>query len=215
MLKKKIIAMLVILATALTATLIYSEQKVKFFNTNVFEMDFEKELAVVMQELEDLNYVIDDFSIEFQKDGTVDRMDFQLIGAYPDDFMHYWVKVNPKSNEYIIEGQRVEEWLHYGRQLPASEFFSTLSVLDIKKLMPTDECAWYFINSTAKQSKYAVEEKKTYLIRDNKLIEIINEQLPIEGYYLIAGGFRKISETKYVGVEEVDYFFKVISTAQD
>ncbi len=186
--KKIIIAIFVILTIALAAILIYSELKVKFFNANIFEMDFEKEWAVVL---------------------------FQLIGAYPDDFMHYWVKVNPKSNEYIIEGQRVEEWLHYGRQLPASEFFSTLSVLDIKKLMPTDECAWYFINSTAKQSKYAVEEKKTYLIRDNKLIEIINEQLPIEGYYLIAGGFRKISETDYVGVEEVDYFFKVVSTAQE
>jgi len=142
-------------------------------------------------------------------------MEFQLIGSKPDGFMHYLVKVKPNSEHYVIEGQHVKEWLQYDRQLPASDFFSALNALVIKKLITVEECAWYFIDSNADLVNYAVKEQKKYLIKGNKLIQITDEQLPIEGYYLTCGGFEKISDTKYVGVEEVDYFYEVLSTGQD
>lgn len=99
--------------------------------------------------------------------------------------------------------------------MPAVEFFSVLNNLDIKSIMSPDECVWYFINSTAKQSVYNAKELKKYFINDNKLIEITDEQLPVKGYYLTSYGFKKISENKFVGVDEVDYFFKITSTSND
>lgn len=110
--KKILLAVLAILMTALTITVIYSEKKYIPFNNNIFIMDYEKEWKAVSQELEDLNYVIEDFTMSFQKDGTLDRMEFQLIGAYLDNFMQYSVKVIPNSNQYTIKGQKLRSVLN-------------------------------------------------------------------------------------------------------
>lgn len=141
----------------------------------------------------------------------MDFMEFQLIGSKPDGFMHYLVKVKPNSDHYIIEDQMVEEWLQYDSQLPASDFFEAMNALDIEEIIPAEKCAWYFIDSNANLADYSVEKQKKYLISGDQLIEITDEQLPIKGYYLTTGGFKKVSESKTVGVEEVDYFFKLVS----
>lgn len=134
--KKVIILAFALMIIAVTAFLVYDSQKVKLLSSNVFEMNFQREWGIVQKELENVKsgYVIQDFTMMFQKDGELNFMEYQLIGRNPNEFKHYWIRVKPRTDHYLIEGKEINEWPEYERQLPAYEFFRVLNSLDINQL---------------------------------------------------------------------------------
>lgn len=183
---------------------------------NINTIDFQRDWQLIKDRLEvNDDARLEDFEIEYEVDGTIRKLKFELISNKEEGLVHYFIELLPDKQKYIIKPKKIEQWLQYDRLTTVGRFFHVLTLLNIEEVRPVGSYEWYVIKSSGELVSYAIKEYDKYIIisKDN-VKKISNDELPIKGYYISSFGMEKESEssesTSYGNKGEKDYFFDVI-----
>ncbi|WP_066639249.1 hypothetical protein [Desulfolucanica intricata] len=205
------------LLSIMVLVIVKNPGKVAISSPNLYQIDFNKDWNSIQEKL-NINpseYKIQDYNLEFEKDGSINRIQFQLIGTSKSNFIHYWINFKPTDkNTYEIKRTKIESWLQFDRLISADKFFKVMHSLNFNEMMPEGKYDWYQIDCSGELSSYGVEENQKYLITDKTIKQLSNGDLPIKGYYISVFGMAKTTGTKdvtrYEGKGYKDYFFEIV-----
>lgn len=186
--------------------------KVKAESTNLYDFDYLNDWESLSQKLQLPDDVkLEDFYAEFEADGQVKELRYKLIGQKDGSLVYYDVNLKEQNGEYMIRRTKVDQWLQYNRLVTAQRLMEVLSKLDINKLKPEGEYAWYCITSQGELIPYAIKDREKFILADSgDILTVDNEDLPITGYYISLYGMYGVNEVSYEGRGYQDYFFDII-----
>jgi hypothetical protein len=126
---------------------------------SVFTMNFQDEYELIKQELklENQNLRLEDFEVEYVKDGRITDLSWQLLGQNGNSYNLYQIRYDVGKSRYRVTNNQLEKWLQYNRLIEADYFFENLNVLDIKDMTHAKgDFSSYVIRSTGERINYAV-----------------------------------------------------------
>ncbi|MEH6957812.1 hypothetical protein [Neobacillus drentensis] len=122
-------------------------------------MNFQDEYELIKQELklENQNLRLEDFEVEYVKDGRITDLSWQLLGQNGNSYNLYQIRYDVGKSRYRVTNNQLEKWLQYNRLIEADYFFENLNVLDIKDMTHAKgDFSSYVIRSTGERINYAV-----------------------------------------------------------
>jgi len=69
---------------------------------------------------------LEDFNVNYEKDGTIRDLRYNLVGYLENDMILYRVNLLPDKQVYSITARRVDQWAQYGRLVLADTFFQAI-----------------------------------------------------------------------------------------
>jgi hypothetical protein len=202
-----------LLAYLFSAYFLNRPEKVEASSGNLYSLDLKRDWLKIEELLgiEDLR--LEDFRLEYESDGEIRDLRYQLVGFGQDDMMLYRVKFNAEEKVYSISGKKVDGWLQYERMVDARRFFDVLGNLEVKQLRPKEQHEAYMLQSDGWYMGFAIKERPKYEIVKNQLRELHDSELPVKAVSLVAYGMDKSGGSsngaKHEGREIVHYLFDV------
>lgn len=189
---------------------------------SVYTMNFQDEYELIKQELKLENEFLrlEDFGVEYVKDGRITDLSWQLLGQNGNRFDLYQIRYDIDEGRYRVTNSQPDTWLQYNRLIEAEQFFENLNVLDIKDITHVKgDFSSYVIRSTGERMNYAVENGTHFYLSNGEIQILDNEQLPVEAFYISTFAMKKtgekrndqgnITEVSFEGTEPSDYLFEV------
>jgi hypothetical protein len=189
---------------------------------SVYTMNFQDEYELVKQELklENHNLRLEDFEVDYVKDGRITDLSWQLIGHNGNSYNLYQIRYDIGKSRYRVTNSQLDTWLQYNRLIEADHFFENLNILDINDITRAKgDFSSYVIQSTGERINYAVENRTLFFVSNGEIQLLDNEQLPVEGYYISTFAMKKteekrddqgnITQESFEGTESSDYLFDV------
>lgn len=128
---------------------------------------------------------LENFKMEYHPNGQITRLTYDLISSTENGFIQYDVAFSSETKEYTIRRQNVgERWLQYDRLVFASRFFEVLDEIKVRNVSIAPLFERNILISDGELASYAIEDRRTYVIRGNEWQEVTNHDLPIEGYVI-------------------------------
>lgn len=186
--------------------------KVKAESVNLYDFDYLNDWESMCQKLELPDQAkIEDFQADFEADGEIRELRYQLISRKDGDLVHYNVNFQKQRMEYIIRRIKIDQWLQYDRLVTAQRFFEVVSELDINKLKPEEEYVWYCIASRGELGSYGVKDGDNFILGSKgDIVAVDSGQLPLEGYYISLYGMYRLNEVTCEGRGYKNYLFDII-----
>jgi hypothetical protein len=186
-------------------------------SVNIYEVNFTHDWSTIREKMSiDPDAHLENFRAEYQKDGQIKRLSYDLVTRSEEGFIRYDIDYSSETKEYTIKRRKVgKQWLQYNRTVLASRFFAVLDQVQVRNLSPEHSYERIILTSDGEMASYAIKDRKKYLIRGNVMDEITDDELPVKGYYVTACGMNETyktttGSTRSYGCEgEVDYFFDV------
>ncbi|RSD26859.1 hypothetical protein [Mesobacillus subterraneus] len=166
---------------------------------SVYTMDLKGENERIRQELklEDQNWGLEDFEVDYDQDGRIIDLRWQLAGQNENHFDLYKIRYDTDKSNYQVTYSRADTWLQYDRLVDARRFFEVLDGLDLKAITEAKgDYSSYVIRSEGMREGYAVKDQANFIVSDGKIEELKDEQLPVEAWSISTFGLEKISEEK-------------------
>ncbi|MDF2556321.1 MAG: hypothetical protein K0R71_149 [Bacillales bacterium] len=189
---------------------------------SVYTMNFQKEYELVKKQIRfnKMEIKLEDFRVNYNKDGRITEIGWQLRGQNGSGYNLYQISYNFSKNKYIVTYNQVDNWLQYNRLIGADHFFETLILLDIKDITHNKgDFSSYGIQSTGERTNYEMKNKNHFVILNREIKLLDDEKLPVEGYYISTYAIKKTGEVKdkrgnitqesFEGTEASDYLFDV------
>jgi hypothetical protein len=178
--------------------------------TNIYEFDFEKHLNKVLEKLKIdgellLSTKAEQFSMNYKKDGQLIDLKYQLIWNNKGQYYHAYINYKESKNKYIINANKVDEWVQYNQLIGANHLFEKLNNIDISELTIKKDYPYYGFWINGWYSSIAYKED-IYIIKDDK-IELYEGELPIKGYYFATYGMKKTGSNSHSSEGERYYLF--------
>jgi hypothetical protein len=183
--------------------------------SNINTIGFQKDWQLIKENLEvDEGSKLEGFNIEYNNDGTIKDLRYELITYKEGGLVHYFINLIPNKGKYIIRPSKIDQWLQYDRLVTAERFFQVVSLLNFEEIRPSGSYEWYVITSRGESVNYNIKDNDKFLIvSKNNLKKISNDDLPIKGIYISSFGMVKTEQTadrtSYEGRGAADYFFDV------
>ncbi|MFS0864848.1 hypothetical protein [Fredinandcohnia sp. 179-A 10B2 NHS] len=187
---------------------------------SVYKVNFQDEYELIKQELklENQNLRLEDFGIEYVKDGRIKDLSWQLIGQNSNSFNLYQIRYDIDKSSYQVTNSQSDTWIQYNRLIEADHFFENLNVLDIKDITHAKgDFSSYVIRSTGERINYAVENGTHFYLSNGKIQLLDDDQLPVEAFYISTFAMMKtgekrndqgnITEESFEGTQLSDYLF--------
>jgi hypothetical protein len=152
---------------------------------NMFEIQFTNDWNRIRDQLGiDPNARLEDFRAEYQRNGQIEKLSYDVIGHSDDEYIYYEIAYSSETNTYTIERRKVgDRWLQYDRTVLASRFFEVLDQVQVRTLSRYHSSDGnILLRSDGQMDNYAIEDTKKYLIQENELTAIANDKLPVTGY---------------------------------
>ncbi|MCS0824780.1 hypothetical protein NX029_12430 [Cytobacillus firmus] len=189
---------------------------------SVYTMNFQDEYEQVNQELklENNNLRLEDFEVNYVKDGSITDLSWQLLGQNGNSYNLYQIRYDIVKSRYRVANSQLDTWLQYNRLIEADHFFENLNVLDIKEITHAKgDFSSYVIQSAGERINYAVENRTHFFISNGEIQLLDDEQLPVEGYYISTFAMKKtgekrddkgnITQESFEGTEPSDYLIDI------
>lgn len=189
---------------------------------SVYSMNFQDEYEQVKQELEleNNNLRLEDFEVNYVKDGNITDLSWQLLEQNGNSYNLYQIRYDIAKSSYRVTNNQLDTWLQYNRLIEADHFFENLNVLDIKEITHAKgDFSSYVVQSTGEQINYAIENSTHFFISNGEIQLLDDEQLPVEGYYISTFAMKKtgekrddkgnITQESFEGTESSDYLFDI------
>ncbi|PWW17076.1 hypothetical protein DFO73_1326 [Cytobacillus oceanisediminis] len=189
---------------------------------SVYTMNFQDEYEQVKQELEleNNNLRLEDFEVNYVKDGSITDLSWQLLGQNGNSYNLYQIRYDIVKSRYQVTNSQLDTWLQYNRLIEADHFFENLNVLDIKEITHAKgDFSSYVIQSTGERINYAIKNRTHFFISNGEIQLLDDEQLPVEGYYISTFAIKKtgekrddkgnITQESFEGTESSDYLFDI------
>ena len=189
---------------------------------SVYTMNFQDEYEQVKQELkiENNNLRLEDFEVNYVKDGRITDLSWQLLEQNGNSYNLYQIRYDIGRSSYRVTESQLDSWLQYNRLIEADHFFENLNVLDIKDIThEKGDFSSYVIRSTGERINYALGNRTHFFISNREIQLLDDEQLPVEAYYISTFAMKKtgekrddkgnITQESFEGIESSDYLFDV------
>ncbi|WP_099355121.1 hypothetical protein [Fredinandcohnia onubensis] len=189
---------------------------------SVYTMNFQYEYELIKDELklENQNLRLENFKVEYVKDGRITDLSWQLLGQNGNRFNLYQIRYDIDEGRYRVTNSQLDTWLQYNRLVIAEQFFEHLNLLGIKDITHAKgDFSSYVIRSTGERMNYAVENGTHFYLSNGEIKILDNEQLPVEAFYISTYAMKKtgekrndqgnITEESFEGTEPSDYLFDV------
>ncbi|MGD6834949.1 hypothetical protein ACQCT5_22865 [Sutcliffiella halmapala] len=166
---------------------------------SVYTMNFQEEYELLKQELrlENHNIKLEDFEVDYVKNGRMTDISWQLLEQKGNSFNLYQIQYDFDKSRYRIKNSQLDTWLQYDRLIEAGLFFDNLNVLDIKDIThEKGDFSSYVIRSTGERINYAVENGTHFFVSNGEIQLLDKEQLPVEGYYISTFAMKKTGEKR-------------------
>jgi hypothetical protein len=166
---------------------------------SVYTIDFKEENERIMHELEidDKNWRLEDFEVEYAKDRRIIELQWQLAGQNDNHFDLYKIRYDTDKSKYQVTHSKVDSWLQYERLVEARRFFEILDGLNIKEITDAKgSFSSYIIRSSGDREGYSIEDQASFIVSDGNIQEFEDEQLPVEGYSISTFGLEKTGEER-------------------
>lgn len=169
-------------------------------STNIFTIDLNRDHNAIKQKLGISEYTkIEDFDASFENSGAIKELRYTFLTKDNKGIVLYNVNFSSNKNNYIIKSTKVSEWLQYDRLINEEQFFYILNYLDLKQVKPQVEYPYYTVKCSGDYTSWGVKNFDNFLITDNGLKKLKNEELPVSGYTFWIFGNKRTSETSYSG----------------
>ncbi|MEH6957621.1 hypothetical protein [Neobacillus drentensis] len=189
---------------------------------SVYTMNYQDEYELIKQELklENQNLRLEDFEVEYAKDGRITDLSWQLLGQNDNSYNLYQIRYDIGKSRYRVTNSQLEKWLQYNRLIEADHFFENLKVLDtIEFTHATGDFSSYVIRSTGERINYAIENRTHFFVSNGEIQLLDDKQLPVECYYISTFAMKKTEENRddqgnitqenFEDTESSDYLFDV------
>lgn len=178
---------------------------------NIFQVQFIRDWATLKDQMEiDPDARLENFKAEYQKNGQITRLSYDLISHTDNGFIQYDVAFSSETKEYTIRRQNIgEQWLQYDRLIFASRFFEVLDEIGVRNVSFDPPFERNILISEGEMTSYAIEDRQKFMIQGNELHEVTNDDLPIEGYYITSCAKGKTDAMSSGCVNIVEYLFDV------
>jgi len=164
---------------------------------SVYTMNFQDEYKLIRQELnlENNNLRLEDFEVDYVKDGRITDLRWQLLGQTGTSYNLYQIRYDFSKSRYRVMYRQLDTWLQYNRLIDADRFFENLNVLKIKDITHAKgDFSSYGIQSSGERVNYAVENRTHFIVLNGKIQFLDDEQLPVEGYDISTFAMEKTGE---------------------
>ncbi|GHI00997.1 hypothetical protein [Neobacillus kokaensis] len=189
---------------------------------SIYTMNFLDEYELVWQELklENNDLRLEDFEVDYDRDGKITDLEWQLLGQNDKSYNHYQIRYESDKSRYRVTFSQLDTWLQYNRLIEAGHFFEILNVLDIKGITHSKgDFSSYGIKSTGERVNYGMENRTHFTVLNAEIQTLSDEQLPVEGYYISTFAMQKSGEERdkrgniiqesFEGAKPSDYLFDV------
>jgi hypothetical protein len=210
------IIMIQLMIPALDEYMYERPREVAGSSATISEVRFTNDWGKIRDQLNiDPDAHLENFRAEYQKQGEIKRLTFDLVSRSEEGFILYDIRYSTETKTYTIKRRKVgDQWPQYDRTVSASRFFEVLDQVQVRKLSPEHPYERIVLNSDGELASYAIKDRKKYWIHGNEMKEITDDQLPVRGYYVTACGRKETYETTTGSTRssscegEVDYFFE-------
>lgn len=179
---------------------------------NIYELDFQKDWLEMKQRLElPDNTRLQHFNAEFENDGSIRNLHYELIEMENEGLVHYNVSLEGREKAYKIMRTKLDQWSQYEKSVSATRFFEVLSRLDIKDIKPRQQHEYYCISSQGEIVSYGIKNREKFLIDSDTggVQRVEDERLPLECFYISVYGMAKKGDKSYESRDIRDYLFDV------
>jgi hypothetical protein len=189
---------------------------------SVYTINFQEENELVKQKLklEENSYMLENFEVEYTKEGRITDLKWQLIEQEGNKYHIHRVRYERDKGRYRLQSTEVDSWLQYNRLIDANRFFENLKALDFKNITHSKgDYFSYVIRSSGERIHYGMENQTRYIVSNGEIQLLENERLPVEAYYISTYAMKKTGEERdskgnivYESSEStasVDYLFDV------
>ncbi|OCA85906.1 hypothetical protein A8F94_13725 [Bacillus sp. FJAT-27225] len=191
--------------------------------SSVYSINFQDEYERIRQELalENDSLKLEDFAVEYRKNGNILELHWQLVSSQNEDgYTLYKIEYDTEKKKYRVVQEQLDSWLQYDRLVEADLFFKNLSVLDIQEITKSKgDFPYYVVRSSGERIEYDAKDQADFIVTNGKIEVFDQEQLPVECYYVTAFAMKKTHEEKteegniieegYEGAESTFYLFEV------
>lgn len=189
---------------------------------SIYTMDFNDEYELIKQELKlkNTNLVLEDFEMDYVKDGRITEVSWQLLKQNGDSYNRFQIQYDFNKSRYRVMNKQLDSWLQYNRLIDADRFFENLNVLNIKDITHSKgDFSSYIIKSSGERVIYEMKTRTIYIVSNEKIQSLDDEQLPVKCYYISTFAMKKTGEERdeqentkletFEGTEISDYLFDV------
>ncbi|MEH6939852.1 hypothetical protein V7056_18700 [Bacillus sp. JJ664] len=189
---------------------------------SVYTINLQDEYKLIKKELKlkNTSLMLEDYEVNYVKNGRITDLRWQLIEQNGNGFNLYHIQYDSRKNRYQVIKSPLDTWLQYSRLVDADRFFEILNVLNIKDTTHSKgEFSSYVIKTLGERVRYEVKNQDLYIVSNEKIQLLDDEQLPVEGFYISTFAMKKTSEERdkqgnitgesFEGTEISDYLFDV------
>ncbi|WP_442598566.1 hypothetical protein [Neobacillus sp. D3-1R] len=166
---------------------------------SVYTMDFPYQLKMVKEKfkLENNDLKLEDFEVEYLKDGSIKDLSWQLATPNNGKYTIYQIRYELGKNRYRVTKSQADTWFHYDRLIDAQHFFEHIKTLNMKEItLGKGDYPYYVIQSTGERVNYAAEDESLFIVKNGEIQSIDKNQLPVEGYMIRTFAMEKTGEQR-------------------
>jgi hypothetical protein len=190
----------------------YSQRERTFAasSSNIYTLELKEDFNAIKQMFK-VSAVskIEDFNVSFEDSGSIMDLRYTFYVRKERGITQYSVYLSQGKNKYIIRPLRTKMWSNYDFLISEEQFFHAFEGLDIEKLKTQDEYPFYTIRSSGDIMSFSTNEMDKYLITEEGLKEIKEEDLPVSGYGFWIFGNKRDSENSYSSDKSKFYILPV------
>ncbi|MFD1738143.1 hypothetical protein ACFSCX_16570 [Bacillus salitolerans] len=188
---------------------------------NMYNSPFKDNWSKIQSEFDlvDKDIRLMDFRVVYSHEGSIVDYEFTFMERINmEHHISYKVDFNEETSYLEIKRHAFEgQWLLFDLSIPVTELFRQLEQMDIQKLRLTRDYPFYRLEiQEGHKIHYGVKDAKKYVIDYNKIKEIDNTMLPIEGHRILSCGLTKETNDHYSSCEDyIDFFFNASYNEHD
>ncbi|WNR44158.1 hypothetical protein [Paenibacillus roseipurpureus] len=188
------------------------EREVRVDLTSLNAHDFTSQWQELNTKLElDPGAKLINFDLFYDRKGEVQKLSYELVERNKDGFLYDYIDYDLQKSKVKVNRHQLDApWMRYDETIAARYFFERLNETELTLLHPNndDPIRHLQLNEDGTRVVYAMKDIKKYRIDRNQLHEILDSQLPIEGYWLLVCGMSEKAGPDFVSSceDRIDYF---------
>lgn len=166
---------------------------------NIYTIDLNVDHNAIKQKLGISGYTkVEDFKVDFEQSGIIIRLSYMFLTSDSNGIVLHRVNYSADKNKYTIKPTRVKQWAQYNRLINEEQFFYGINHLGLKEAIPKEEYPYYTVRCDGDYSNWAVKDFDNYLIKDNEVKQLNDEDLPVKGYVFWIHGNKRTDEGDHI-----------------
>lgn len=194
--------------------------RVPVTSNNLYSIDLFKDWKAIQQRASIPEATrIEDFKTEYNYDGSIRELYFEVTGYKDGKLAHYQIQMLPSENVYRVTQTYVSQWLQYDQLVETESLVKMLNELNFKDLKPEGEFSWYVLRSSGMKDNYGAGDVRKFFMEDNGKYVEVNKDKALKGYSISSFGMVKVKTGKsfeqYEGRGTQHYFLSGSTVVSD